>query len=63
MAGQIGFYGLALAGAISERWHLSLRLLAIPYFFCVVSLAGVGGFLTFLRGDGRSSWTPTGSLN
>ena len=63
MAGQIGFYGLALAGAISERWHLSLRLLAIPYFFCMVSLAGVGGFLKFLRGDRQSSWTPTGSMN
>jgi cellulose synthase/poly-beta-1,6-N-acetylglucosamine synthase-like glycosyltransferase len=63
MAGQIGFYTLALAGAISERWHLPLRLLAVPYFFCVVSLAGVGGFLQFLRGEGQSTWTPTHSVS
>lgn len=60
LAGQALFYALALTGAVGERLHLRLRLLAVPYFFCVVSLAGVAGFLEFVRGRGHATWLPTG---
>lgn len=58
--GQLLFYGLALAGAVGERLQLRLRLLAVPYYFCVVSAAGVSGFFQFIRGRGHATWVPTG---
>jgi cellulose synthase/poly-beta-1,6-N-acetylglucosamine synthase-like glycosyltransferase len=61
LAGQLAFYGLATAGALGERFHVRLRLLAIPYFFCLVSAAGVTGFLQFLRGHHHATWLPSGT--
>jgi cellulose synthase/poly-beta-1,6-N-acetylglucosamine synthase-like glycosyltransferase len=57
---QVLFYMAALAGALGERLRVRLRLLAIPYYFCVVSAAGLSGFFHFLRGRGHASWAPTG---
>jgi cellulose synthase/poly-beta-1,6-N-acetylglucosamine synthase-like glycosyltransferase len=61
LAGQLAFYALAAAGAIGERFDVRLRLLAIPYFFCLVSAAGVTGFLQFLRGQHHATWLPSGT--
>ena len=58
---QLSFYACALGGAIVERWNLRFRLLAVPYYFCVVSLAGIGGLLHFLRGHRQVAWRPTGA--
>ncbi|MBI2203765.1 MAG: glycosyltransferase [Candidatus Rokubacteria bacterium] len=60
MAGQIGFYALALAGYLAERGGRSIGRLALPYYFCVVSVAGVGGVLRFLTSGAESVWAPTG---
>ncbi len=62
LGGQVGFYLLAVGGALAERWHLRLRLFAVPYFFCVVSLAGVGGLVNFLGGRRQAIWAPTGGM-
>ena len=59
---QLSFYALALGGAFGEHWQLRFRVLAVPYYFCVVSLVGVGGFLSLLRGNRQATWAPTGEM-
>jgi hypothetical protein len=58
MVVQVAFYGVALAAAAAERRGLALGKLAIPYYFCVVSAAGVGGLARYLRGGAEAIWAP-----
>lgn len=60
LAAQLAFYGLALAGLAAERWGVRLGVLSVPYYFCVVTTAGVAGFLRFLRGGADAIWAPGG---
>lgn len=57
---QIAFYAAALGGALGERVNVKLRLLAIPYYFCVVSAAGFSGLMQVLRGHSHVSWASSG---
>jgi glycosyltransferase involved in cell wall biosynthesis len=59
-AAQGGFYALALAGLVSERSGVRLGRAALPYYFCVVSAAGLGGIVRYLRGGAQAVWAPTG---
>src|SRR2546430_5370182 len=63
VAGQAGFYGLALLGLLAERAALPVGKLAVPYYFCVVSAAGIGGFARYLRGGGEAVWSPRGQAS
>lgn len=54
------FYALALAGLAAERAGVRLGRAALPYYFCVVSAAGLGGLLRYLRGGAQAVWAPTG---
>lgn len=54
-------YGVAAAGWLGERAGWRLGLLAVPYYFCVVSAAGVVGFMRFLRGGAEATWSPRGA--
>jgi glycosyltransferase involved in cell wall biosynthesis len=60
MIAQVLFYALAAAGAVAERLGVRVRLLALPYYFCVVSAAGAAGFLQFSRGRGHVVWASAG---
>jgi len=60
LAAQAGFYALALAGLAAERAGLTLGRAALPYYFCVVSAAGVGGLARYARSGAQAVWTPTG---
>ena len=62
LAGQAAFYALALAGWLAERAGRSLGKLALPYYFCLVSAAGVAGFVRFVRGRAQAVWAPTGAV-
>jgi glycosyltransferase involved in cell wall biosynthesis len=62
LAGQVMFYGVALTGWLGERTGRSLGRLAIPYYFCLVSAAGVAGFARFVRGQAQAVWAPTGAV-
>jgi len=62
LAGQVVFYALALGGGLAERGGRGLGKLAIPYYFCLVSAAGVAGFARFLRGRTEAVWAPTGAV-
>jgi hypothetical protein len=58
---QLAAYALALAGWLAERAGRRLGRLALPYYFCVVSAAGVVGIARALRGAAPARWTPTGA--
>jgi glycosyltransferase involved in cell wall biosynthesis len=62
LAGQAAFYALALGGWLAERTGRGLGRLAIPYYFCLVSAAGVAGFARFVRGRAEAVWAPTGAV-
>lgn len=58
-ASQVAFYALAAAGFAAERLGRRLGPLALPYFFCTVSVAGIGGLARFARGGAEAVWAPT----
>lgn len=58
---QLGGYGLAAAGWLAERAGRRLGPLALPYYFCVVSAAGLVGIVQALLGAAPARWTPTGA--
>ncbi|HEU4370453.1 MAG TPA: glycosyltransferase [Methylomirabilota bacterium] len=61
LAGQAAFYALALTGWLAERAGHRLGRLAVPYYFCLVSAAGVAGLARFLRGGAQAVWAPAGA--
>jgi glycosyltransferase involved in cell wall biosynthesis len=60
LVAQIAFYLLAASGWLAERAHRSIGKLALPYYFCVVSAAGVAGIARFVTAGAESVWAPTG---
>lgn len=62
LGSQAAFYALALAGWAAERRGRGLGRLAVPYYFCLVSAAGVAGFTRFVRGRAQAVWAPTGAV-
>ena len=59
-AGQAAFYGLAAAGSLLEKPARSrLKLLALPYYFCLVNIAALQATLNVLRGRAIVIWEPT----
>jgi cellulose synthase/poly-beta-1,6-N-acetylglucosamine synthase-like glycosyltransferase len=60
LAGQAAFYATALAGAAAERLRIKTRLLAVPYYFCLVSAAGAGAFVQVARRRTFATWLPGG---
>lgn len=60
LAAQVVFYGLALGGLVAERLGRRPRVLAVPYFFCVVSAAGAAGVVRGLGGAAAAVWSPAG---
>jgi cellulose synthase/poly-beta-1,6-N-acetylglucosamine synthase-like glycosyltransferase len=58
LMGQVAFYLLALTGLVAERRGRRLGRLAMPYYFCVVSAAGIGGLVRFARTGAEAVWAP-----
>jgi cellulose synthase/poly-beta-1,6-N-acetylglucosamine synthase-like glycosyltransferase len=58
---QVVFYTVALAGALAEGLGVKARSLAVPYYFCLVNLAGVVGFCRVVAGNVQGTWTPVRS--
>ena len=40
---------------------MKARSLAVPYYFCLVNLAGVVGFCRVVAGNVQGTWTPVRS--
>ena len=60
LGGQCAFYALAAAGLAGERLGRGLGRLAVPYYFCLVSAAGLAGLARAARGGADAVWSPTG---
>jgi cellulose synthase/poly-beta-1,6-N-acetylglucosamine synthase-like glycosyltransferase len=58
---QTAFYLTALVGGLGERFGWKLRGFAIPYYFCMVNLAGLMGLRQLLRGGVQATWNPVRS--
>ena len=56
-AGQIALYFVALLGWLSLRFKIPVPLLHIPFYFVISNLAALWGFLKYLRGERKITWT------
>jgi glycosyltransferase involved in cell wall biosynthesis len=63
LAAQSAFYVLSLVGLAAERAGLRLGRAALPYYFCVVSAAGIAGLARYLRGGAQAVWAPAGQAS
>lgn len=54
--GQVLFYLAALLGMLLEKKHIRLKLLFIPYYFCMMNYAVYIGFLKYLKGSQSVLW-------
>lgn len=52
--GQLAFYVCALVGLLLERKALRLKLLFVPYYFCVMNYAVMAGMVRYF-GSGQSA--------
>ena len=56
---QLMFYALALLGWLAPNRPAQLPLFRIPYFFCMVHVAGLAAGLRFLKGEQQEIWEPS----
>ena len=56
LAGQIGFYGLALAGWILETRKIKVKALFVPYYFCMMNYAVLAGIRRYFNGSQSAAW-------
>jgi cellulose synthase/poly-beta-1,6-N-acetylglucosamine synthase-like glycosyltransferase len=56
--GQLGFYGLAVAGALLRNRKIGrAKIFSVPYFFLFVNAAALAGILSLLRGTRTAAWS------
>ncbi len=56
LAGQMLFYLAALLGWVMERRKVKVKLLFVPYYFCVMNYAVLAGIRRFLAGRQSAVW-------
>lgn len=56
LAGQVGFYGLALAGWILETRKIKVKALFVPYYFCMMNYAVLAGIRRYFKGSQSAAW-------
>lgn len=54
--GQIIFYLLALLGYVMEKRKLRIKILFIPYYFCVMNYAVFAGIIRYFRNQQSAAW-------
>ena len=54
--GQALFYLAAILGLLLEKKHIRLKLLFIPYYFCIMNYAVYIGFIKYLKGTQSVLW-------
>jgi cellulose synthase/poly-beta-1,6-N-acetylglucosamine synthase-like glycosyltransferase len=52
------FFFSAYAGWLLERKGRKIKILTIPYYFCLINAAATMGILDFLRRKDATSWSP-----
>ncbi|WP_209332535.1 glycosyltransferase family 2 protein [Lunatimonas salinarum] len=53
---QIAFYAAALLGYVLENKQIRMKVLFVPYYFCVMNYAVIAGLLRFLKGGQQGAW-------
>ncbi len=57
---QAGFYGCAVLGMLTRETRLErLKILSLPFYFCLVNIAALLAAWNVLRGRRITSWEPT----
>ncbi|MBS7566246.1 glycosyltransferase family 2 protein [Mucilaginibacter sp. Bleaf8] len=56
LLGQVAFYLMALAGWLLERREVKVKLLFIPYYFCMMNYAVVRGIFRYAAGRQSAVW-------
>ena len=57
VAGQLALYFAALLGWLSVRFRIRAPFLHIPFYFVISNLAALWGFLKYLGGERKITWT------
>lgn len=53
---QIIFYSSAILGYLLERRHLRIKLMFVPYYFCLMNYAAIAGFFRYLAKNQSAAW-------
>ena len=53
---QCAFYSMAIGGFILEKRKIKVKLLFVPYYFCMMNYAVLAGILRYLKGSQSSVW-------
>lgn len=56
LIGQIAFYSAALVGYYLENRRIRLKLLFIPFYFCMMNYAVILGLIRFLNKSQKGMW-------
>jgi biofilm PGA synthesis N-glycosyltransferase PgaC len=56
LIGQVAFYLMALTGWLLERREIKVKLLFIPYYFCMMNYAVVRGIFRYAAGRQSAVW-------
>ncbi len=53
---QVAFYGASLLGWLFEKKKMHVKLLYIPYYFCMMNYAVVAGIIRYVNGAQSAVW-------
>ena len=53
---QILFYGMAVLGWIMEKRELRIKILFIPYYFCIMNYAVMMGIIRYFKKSQSAAW-------
>lgn len=56
LAAQFSFYFLAFTGFLLEKKQLRIKVLFIPYYFCVMNYAVLAGIIRYCRKQQSATW-------
>lgn len=56
LIGQIAFYLAAALGYFLENRQIRMKILFVPYYFCVMNYAVIAGLFRFLKGGQKGTW-------
>jgi cellulose synthase/poly-beta-1,6-N-acetylglucosamine synthase-like glycosyltransferase len=55
---QLSCYALAVIGFLMRKNTLNIRIIKIPFYFCLVNLAAIIGIFKFLIKENKVMWEP-----
>jgi biofilm PGA synthesis N-glycosyltransferase PgaC len=56
LIGQVAFYLAAALGYFLENRQIRMKILFVPYYFCVMNYAVIAGLFRFLKGGQKGTW-------